>query len=308
MQVTFKTMKRYAVVLAAAMLVSGMAHGNSEGAAKRPNGEIVPPVALPLLTRMLNAHDAWVAARWNLSRTNSIETATRKRIADRKYMKCCDDGLSEERRRKAWPFDVDAFESNLAQKMVCDKYGLYCVKGECNDYREGTTDDGNVAINPSIRWMNRKMEEWATNVLDAVYRRLPKAEMVKMLDGNSVTEDTFCWNIGTNDYFVIQRLDDEQAFESRDYIYMRWNGTDEPVIVATFNSMPDSKAMFAVRSCMSRNPVGRNNMAALMWNKVVYRGVTDKNMIKMLLEAAKKAGIGVATENLRMMEALPCAR
>ena len=269
---------------------------------------MVPPVALPLLTKMLDAHDAWESARWDLSRTNSMEAATKMRIAGRKYMRYSDDGLNEEEMRKTWPFDVESFEKDIAQKMVCDKCGLYRVKGDCNDYDEGTTDDGNVAVNPSVRWMNRKMESWATNTLDGVYARLSEGKMMEMLGEDSVNGGTFCWTIGTNEYFIIQRIEEDYAFESRDYIYMLWDGKREPVIVASFNSMPNSKTMFAVRSCTAGNPVGRNNMAALMWNRVADRGESDKDMIRMLLESAKKAGVDVAAENLGMMEVPPCTR
>ena len=280
-----------------------------ESSAKEESvGEVAAPVALPLLTKMLDAHSAWESARWDLSNTNSLEVATKKRIADRRYMRYCADGQTDEERFKSWPFDVDAFEDSLAQKMVSGKYGLYCVKGECNDYNEGVLDDGNVAVNPSMRWMNRKMEEWATNALDGVYGRLPNDKMVQMLGANSVNAGTFCWTVGTNEYFIIQRVDEDYTFESRDYIYMIWDGVGEPVIVATFNSMPNSMAMSAVRSCMVGNPVGRNNMAALMWNNVADRGEADSEIIRLLLGAAKIAGVEVAAENIDIMESSSCTQ
>ncbi len=266
-------------------------------------GEIVPPVALPLLTKMLNAYDAWESARWDLLNTNSIEIATKKRIAGRRYMRYCDDGLTDEVRLRSWPFDVGAFENGLSQKMVCDKYGLYRVRREHDDYGEGVVDDGNVAINPSIRWMNRKMEEWATNALDVAYSRLAQDALVKMLGSESINDGTFCWVVGTNEFFVIQKVDEDHAFESRDYIYMRLDGDGEPLIAATFSSMPDARTMSAVRSCIARNPDGRCNMAALMWNGVVDRGEKDVGIIRLLLELAKQAGIAVAAENLDVMEA-----
>lgn len=275
--------------------------GKERDGAARASNEIRPAVSMPLLTKMLNAYDAWEAVRWDLSNTNSLETATRQRIAAIKYMKYCDEGMDGEEQRKSWPFDVDAFESGLAQKMVYDKYGLYCVKGEYNDYDEGILEDGNVAVNPSIRWMNRKAEEWATNVLDGVYKRLAKDELERMLDAKIVNDGAFCWAIGTNEHFIIQRVDEDHGFESRDYIYMCWDGKAEPRIGASFKSMPNSKSMFAVRSCMAGNPVGRNNMAALMWNQVADRGATDVDMIKRLLKSAKKAGVVVAADNLKIL-------
>ena len=275
--------------------------GKERDGAARESNEIRPAVSMPLLTKMLNAYDAWEAVRWDLSNTNSLEDATRQRIAAIKYMRYCDEGMDGEVQRKSWPFDVDAFESGLAQKMVCDKYGLYCVKGKYNDYDEGILEDGNVAVKPSIRWMNRKTEEWATNALDGVYRRLAKDELDRMLDAKSVNAGTFCWAIGTNEYFIIQSVDDDHGFESRNYIYMCWDGKSEPRIGATFNSMPNSKTMFAVRSCLAGNPVGRNNMAALMWNKVIGRGDADERIIKRLLEAAEDTGVAVATENLEIL-------
>ena len=265
-------------------------------------GEVVSPVALPLLTKMLNAYDVWEADSWDLSNTSLSGTATKKRIADRRYMKYCDDGVNDEVRCKAWPFEVDEIENRLSQKMTCDKNGLYCVLGECNDYDEGIMDDGNVAINPSVRWMNRNMEEWATNALDGMYGRLPEDKMVKMLGEDSINDGTFCWAVGTNEYFIIQRIEEDHAFESRDYIYMLWDGMGEPMIAATFNSLPNSQTMYAVRSCMAGDPVGRNNMAALMWNEVADRGEKDDEKIRRFLEAAKKAGVAVAVENLDIME------
>ena len=257
-------------------------------------------VELPLLTRMLNACDAWEAARYDLSKTNSTEAATRSRIARRKYMKYCGDNLTEEERRKEWPFDVEAFENGLAEKIVRDECGLYRVKGDCNDYDEGTTDDGNLAVNPSIRWVNRKMEAWATNVLDAAYRRLSKYEMVRLLDEKSVTDGTFGWIVGTNEYFIVQRVDEDHAFESRDYIYMRRDGDGKPKIAATFNSLPTSWAMHAVRSNMDADDTGQNNVAALMWNGVIDRGVDNFAKVKEILELTEQ--LEVVIENLELLE------
>lgn len=259
------------------------------------------PIRTPLLCRMLNARNAWEDARWDMSRTNSMEAAVKSRMASRVCMRYCDDGLSEEARRQAWPFDVAAFERELAGKIARTDCGLYCVKGECNDYGEGTMDDGNVAINPSIRWMNRKMEAWATNALDGAYGRLSRGEMERMLGTASVNDGTFCWKVGANEYFIIQRVEEDSAFASRDYIYMRWDGAGEPVIAATFNSLPDAKIMSAVRSCIAGSPAGRNNLAALMWNEVVDRNEADTTVIRRFLKAAKEAGNEVAAGNLVMM-------
>ena len=259
-------------------------------------------VHTPLLCRMLNARNAWEDARWDMSRTNSMEAAVKSRMASRVCMRYCDDGLSEEARWQAWPVDVEAFERELAGKIARTDCGLYCVKGECNDYGEGTMDDGNVAINPSIRWMYRKMEEWATNALDSVYRRLPRGEMERMLGADSINDGTFCWNIDTNEYFIIQRIEEDDTFEPRDYLYVRWDGTGAPAIAAAFNSLPDSRTMQAVRSCIAGDPAGRNNMAALMWNEVVDRNAADTTVIRRFLKAAKEAGNEVAAGNLVMME------
>ena len=267
--------------------------GNSED-------EAGPAVELPLVTRMLDAYDAWEATRWDLSRTMSIEAATRKRIAGRKYMKYCDDNLTEEERRKEWPFDVEAFEKDLAEKIVRDECGLYRVKGEFNEFDEGTTDDGNVAVNPSIRWVNRKMEAWATNMLDAAYRRLAKDEMARLLDAKSVTDGTFGWAIGTNECFIVQRVDEDDVFESRDYLYMRWDGKGAPTIAASFNSLPSSKAMYAVRSCLEADDMGQNNVAALMWNGVLHRGEANGARIRELLEMAGE--LDAVIENLALLE------
>lgn len=259
-----------------------------------------PVVELPLLTKMLNAYDDWEAARLDLSKTNAVAVATRRRISGRKYMKCCDDNMTAEERHKAWPFNVEAFERDLEEKIVCDECGLYRVRGDCNDYDEGTTDDGNVAVNPSIRWVNRKMEAWTTNSLNAAYRRLSRDEVVRLLDAKSVTDGTFGWVVGTNEYFIIQRNDEDHTFESRDYIYMRRDGAGKPKIAASFNSMPNSKAMYAVRSCMDADDMGQNNVAALMWNGVMYRGGVNRVKIRELLERADQ--LEVAIENLELLE------
>lgn len=299
------TMEERWVVLVTALgmvacLAGGAIHpGNQYGA---PNSASTPPVALPLLTRMLDACDAWEAARWDLSRTNSIETATKMRIAGRKHMRYCDEyPISKQSLRESWPFDVDEFENALAQNMVCDKCGLYRVKGGHAERGGGLADDGNMAVNPSVRWINGKIEEWATNALDAVYRRLSKEETQKILGGDCVSDGTFCWNIGANEYFAVQRIDEDNGFEMRDYVYMRWDGEGEPVIAAAFNSMPRPEAMYAVRSCIAGDPVGWNNMAALIWNGVADRGETRRDAVRKFLEAAKKAGIAAAAENLNLM-------
>ena len=215
-------------------------------------------------------------------------------------MKYGDDGLTEEGRHKAWPFDVEAFERSLAEKVVCDECGLYRVKGDCNDYDEGTADDGSVAVNPSIRWVNRKMEAWATNALDAAYRRLSRDEAVRLLDAKSVTDGTFGWAVGTNEYFIIQRNDEDHAFEARDYIYMRRDGAGKPKIAVSFNSMPNSKAMYAGRSCMDADDMGQNNVAALMWNGVLNRGEDNGVKIRSLLEMAGE--LEVVIKNLNLLE------
>ena len=153
-------------------MVKALLDGGDGQAATSGNAEdeTVPAVELPLLTRMLNAYDAWAAARYDLTKPNSTGSATRSRLARRKYMKYCGDNLTEEEWRKEWPFNVEAFEKGLAEKIVCDECGLYRVKGDCNDYDEGAADDGNLAVRPLIRWVNRKMEAWATNVVDAAGR------------------------------------------------------------------------------------------------------------------------------------------
>ena len=283
-------------------MVNELLHGGGGQVATPCEAGTGMPTAteLPLLTRMLEAYDAWEAARLDLSNTNAVATATRRRIASRKYMKYGDDGLTEEGRHKAWPFDVEAFERSLAEKVVCDECGLYRVKGDCNDYDEGTADDGSVAVNPSIRWVNRKMEAWATNALDAAYRRLSRDEAVRLLDAKSVTDGTFGWAVGTNEYFIIQRNDEDHAFEARDYIYMRRDGAGKPKIAVSFNSMPNSKAMYAVRSCMDADDMGQNNVAALMWNGVLNRGEDNGVKIRSLLEMAGE--LEVVIKNLNLLE------
>lgn len=283
-------------------MVKALLHGG-DGQTAMPvqaADEAEPAVELPLLTKMLNAYADWEAARLDLSNTNAVAVATRKRIASRKYMKYCGDNQTEEIRRKAWPFDVEGFERDLAEKIVRDECGLYRVKGDCNDYDEGTADDGNVAVRPSIRWVSRKMEAWATNALDSAYRRLSGDEAVRLLDAKSVTDGTFAWAVGTNEYFVIQRNDEDHAFESRDYIYMCRDGAAKPKIAASFNSMPDSKAMYAVRSCMDADDMGQNNVAALMWNGVMNRGGENRAEIRELLEMADQLEAAIA--NIELLE------
>ena len=283
-------------------MIKALLHGGDGQTAMSAQAvdEAEQAVELPLLTKMLNAYDDWEAARLDLSNTNAVAVATRRRIASRKYMKYCGDNQTEEIRRKAWPFDVEGFERDLAEKIVRDECGLYRVIGDCNEYDEGTADDGNVAVRPSIRWVNRKIEAWATNALDSAYRRLSGDEAVRLLDAKSVTDGTFAWAVGTNEYFVIQRNDEDHAFESRDYIYMCRDGAAKPKIAASFNSMPNSKAMYAVRSCMDADDMGQNNVAALMWNGVMNRGEDNGAEIKKILEMAGE--LEVVIENLELFD------
>ena len=199
-----------------------------------------------LINRMTDRDECKTIAQWkSLLATNS---AARTKMPKKRIMRYCDDGLSEKERQTLWPFDVDTFERDLKRKMVFGQEdGCYYVKGEHNDYDEGTYQ-GNVAINPSIRWTNRKTAEWATNVLGRVYRRLGQDELRRMFDADSITDNTFGWHLGGDEYFVIQRIDEDTKFEMHDYLFVKWMGAGGAVIVATFHAMPRTLAMVAART------------------------------------------------------------
>lgn len=302
------------IILSLAMLVATLAANATELDSSSETNEMAagsrggPPVYLPAMTKMLDAYEAWDAVRWNLLRTNSLEEAVAERIMARKYMAYCEDWLDAEAMRAAWPLAVEDFEKDLSRKLTQDNCGLYLVKGEYNDYGEGTTDAGNLAIKPSVRWMYRKGEEWATNALDKAFKRLSRDEVAGMLGEENINGGTYCWRIGTNEFFAIQINDEDCTFEAREYIYMCWDRKSDPKIGAVFNSLPDAKTMASVRGCYKGNPFARNNMAALLWNEVVNRGETYQDIIKRLLQAAKDSGVARAAENLRMMEGAQCSR
>lgn len=188
-----------------------------------------------LLTRMYEAHNA--AREVNFNITNALDAEEMLGLANcgmtnadeivarpRGEMKFCSDFQTEEERAEVWPFDVEAFESELEAKMVRDDDGLYRLRPETAEEESGAKEDWLVASNPTIRWVNYAMEQWTIRQMDAKFNRVDEETFCKMAGADEMPEDVVAWDMGNEEYFVIFQRDG--AWNSRDYVYMLWRGRD----------------------------------------------------------------------------------
>lgn len=203
-----------------------------------------------------------------------------------------DDGRNEEERRKLWPFDVESFEATLEKSLGIDEHGLICLKDE-----EGEL----FPFNPSMRAVNEKMEQWAIRQLDASFPRVKSAVYAKM-KGEPVKEGeaVMMWAIPGDggEYFAIERRDG--AWNLRSYLYLLWDGEEQPTLFAEFNSFPNRKEAVAMRTAR-HDSQSLHNMAVLYWRHRIFPMQFDPKEIKQMLEIAQQEGVSCAKKNLKVL-------
>lgn len=276
---------------------------------------VAKPYDIPpgLVFRMMEAHTAARNRHLNITNafdaqellalgqaglTNAHEIATRPRGE----MKFCDDQLSEKERKTLWPFEVEAFEKRLEAKMVRDKDGWFRLKGEFEQEAGGVNDDGLVALNPTMRWINHEIEKWAVEQLDAKFKRMDEKSFCKMSGDEKMPEDTHAWVLSKEkncwECFVIQR--NEGAWNMREYMCFLWDGKEKVEFVASFVSFPNRKEAAAMRAYVC-DIAARHNLAVLEWrHRSNYSGMNPWR-IKAFLEKSKKLEVPTAAENLKIL-------
>ena len=262
-----------------------------------------------LLTRMYEAHNA--ARDANLNITNAFDAEEMFGLAKfgmtnadeivarpRGEMKFCNDLLTEEERAEIWPFDVEAFESELEAKMVRDEDGLYRLRPETAEEESGAKEDGLVASNPTIRWVNYEMEQWTIRQMDAKFNRVDEETFCKMAGADELPEDVFAWDMGNDEFFVISQSDG--AWNSRDYMFVLWRDGNDPCVVASLDSFPNRKGGVAIRGWRYES-ICVNNVAVLEWQHRSRRlSMNPWNMAQGLAVAAEE-GLTIAEYNLKVL-------
>lgn len=124
-------------------------------------------------------------------------------IRPRGEMKFCYDCLTDEERAAIWPFDVEAFEAELERKMVLDQEGFYRLKPGVTDLP--VNEDGLVAVNPTMRWVSKEIEQWAVKELDARYSRMEEEEFCRIMEVGAMSEDVKAWAMGEDEIFIIEQ-------------------------------------------------------------------------------------------------------
>ena len=261
-----------------------------------------------LVERMMAAYDANRDALFNVTNdmlefisigqgenawTNALEICARPRGE----MKEVDDLLSEEEREKIWPFDIEGLEEELAGRMRIDTNGLYRLKGE---FAEGcpTNDDGDVASNPTIRYINWEIERFATNQMDRLLPRMAETNFCAMSGEEKMPDDTYAWQLADDMYFVIDQS--EGAWDLRRYMFIRWTGKGDWFIVATFDSFPSKKEACAAL-LFREDAAALNNLAVMMWRHQCDRHAMNPQFIKIMLERAVEADVPTAKANLEIL-------
>ena len=215
-------------------------------------------------------------------------------VRPRGEMVFTDDGRSEGERWELWPFDVEAFEATLEAELVRDEKGLYLRQAE-----EGDT----FPFNPTMRWVNAELEQWAVGQLDASFTRVSPDVQAKMI-GEPEEEDeaVLMWSIpGDGDeYFAIEGSDG--AWNLRSYQYLIWDGKDSPTLFAEFYSFPSRKEAVAMRTAR-HDSRSLHNMAVLYWRHRVFPMQFNPAEIKEMLGIAQRMGVPCAKGNLAVLSA-----
>lgn len=300
------------LILAAGFLAAGLIVGCGRNDCQKvpPAEEFVIPRSL--VTRMLDAHDRLRNKHLNMTNafdsselcsliaggvTNAEEIASRPRGK----MKFCDDLLSDEQRQTWWPFDFEKFEAELEAKLeLSEKYG-FRVKPEFAEVTGGgVNDDGYVASNPTIRWVNAEIENWAIKAWDKQTDRLDDAQLCKLLGVEKTPEGMVAWMVNDEMAFVIQRR--AGAWNLRDYIFVFCKDGESTGMTISFDSFPSSK-MAATIFQLGASAAGFNNVAVMMWAHQCDRLQMDPEIVKFFLEKAARGGAPNAAENLEVLRA-----
>ena len=299
-------MKMMMVCCVAVLLCGCGAEPPEKGCVEGQNVDFDIPKSL--LTRMYEAHNAARDVSFNI--TNAFDAEEMFGLANcgmanadeivarpRGEMKFCDDLLTEEERAEIWPFDVEAFEAELEAKMVRDDDGLYRLRPETAE--EGAVkEDGLVASNPTIRWVNHEMEQWATEQMDAKFNRMGEETFCKMFGEESMPEDFVAWDMGEEEYFMIIQRDG--AWNSRDYMFVLWRDGEDPCVVASLDSFPNRKEGVAIRGWRYES-ICVNNVAVLDWQHRSRRLSMNPWVIAKGLAIAAEEGVTVAEYNLKVL-------
>ncbi len=254
----------------------------------------IPP---SLVWRMQTAHKAERDRRLTIGQPfDGEEIATKPRGE----MKFCDDWLTAEMRNKLWPFDVVAFEATLEAMIVRDENGLSRKKSEPGENLP-MDDDGLVAFNPTIRWVNNKIEQWAISQLDAKFLRLDDAAFRKATGYDVLPEGWLAWMLSdmgaVRECFVIAH--GEGAWNPRSYMELLCDD-DGITIVASFDSFPNQREAAAMRM-FGGDIAAVHNLAVLEWKHRIFRVGMDPRRIKSYLEEAKYRNVANAESNLKVL-------
>ena len=266
-----------------------------------------------LVTRMLDAHDRsrnmhlnttnyfdslelWAFAE-ELKMTNAEEIASRPRGK----MKFCDDLLSAEQRQDWWPFDFEKFEAELESKLeLSEEYGFRVRPEFAKLVGGGVNDDGYVASNPTIRWVNAEIESWAIKAMDEKVERLDADKFCKLFGVENVPERTIAWMVNEEMAFVIQQRDGN--WNLRDYIFVLCKDGESTGMAISFDSFPSRKAAVAIFQ-LRTSAAGFNNVAVMMWEHQCDRLQMNPEIINFFLEKAIRGGAPNAAENLEVLRA-----
>ena len=215
-------------------------------------------------------------------------------------MKFCDDRLNDKEREKLWPFDVESFEKSLEAKMSRDSEGRFRFKDESAKEVGTANGDGLAAPNPTFRWVNHEIEEWAVKQLDGKFTRMDEKSFCKTFGYGEMPDGTFAWTLSNlGEYFVIQRC--EGAWHRREYRYvLKRAKMKRGVPVASFDSFPSRKEAAAMRT-YGRNAAAMNNLAVLEWQHRNHRLSMIPARIKWFLETSNAEGVTEAETNLKVL-------
>jgi len=282
--------------------------GNAE-VGRTTDGEFdIPP---SLVWRMYQAHNAARDRRLNGGQPLDVEelfglmgcgitNAEAIAAQPRGEMRFCDDCLTDDKRRELWPFDVESFESALEAKMVRDEEGLFRKKAG-SDGSAAAGDEGLVASNPTIRWVNNEIEQWAVARLDEKYTRLDDAALRKAAGNDAFPEGWLVWMLAdkgvAREFFVIARGDG--AWNPRYYIDLICDDNGMSII-ASFDSFPNRREAAAMRM-FGDDIAAVHNLAVLEWRHRNFRLGMDPQRIKRWLEEARRLNVPTAEANLKVL-------
>lgn len=268
----------------------------------------------PLVTRMLDAHDRardkhlamdikfdsselWSLLLGEFKMTNANEIVRRPRG----NMKFCDDLMTDDQRQSWWPFAFEKFESELESKLeLSEEYGFRIKPEFAESIGGGMNDDGHVAPNPTSRWVNGKIEEWAIQALDENKKRLEDVQLCKLFGVEKIPEGTIAWMVNEEIVFIIQQRDG--AWNLRDYMFVFCRDGESTGLVFSFDSFPSRKAATAILQFQT-SAVACNNVAVMMWDHQCDHFQMNPGIIKLFLEEAVLGGEPTAAANLEVLRA-----